>query len=218
MRAEEFPLRGVRVIVDTRVVVSSAAVLRGRIVRTLGLVFFAGSVVVWLLLWRFWASMDVGLAFGIWSETMRVRTEADFDALSWHDCHIWGMDLRPGDPDRGDWRSDFVLHLDFIAEWLCGVDGQAQFRVAPATLIFHGVTDLRINIDWLPDITSRGLHRAHRTGAGARSEGASRSAILCVDNSAQLAAKRRALLRSRRVHPDPARRAGAPRPAMALPG
>jgi hypothetical protein len=75
-------------------------------------------------------------------------THADFERLSFHDCHVWGVDLRPGDPDTGDWTSDLALDLDYIVEWLCGVDGGAQFRVAPATLLFHGVTDPRIAIDW----------------------------------------------------------------------
>lgn len=75
-------------------------------------------------------------------------TESDFDRLSWHDCHIWAFELRAGDADVGDWTHDLVLDIDFIVEWLCGVGGGGQFRVAPATLVFHGVTDLRINIDW----------------------------------------------------------------------
>ena len=77
-----------------------------------------------------------------------VYTESNFDQLSWHDCHIWGLELRAGDPEEGDWTSDLVLHIDFIVEWLCGVEGGGQFRVAPATLVFHGVTDLCISIDW----------------------------------------------------------------------
>ncbi len=75
-------------------------------------------------------------------------TEADFDRLSWHDCHIWAIELRAGDPDNGDWTSDLAFDIDFIVEWICGVGGGAQFRVAPATLLFHGVTDPRIAIDW----------------------------------------------------------------------
>ena len=27
-----------------------------------------------------------------------IYTEADFDRLSWHDCHIWGIELRAGLP------------------------------------------------------------------------------------------------------------------------
>jgi hypothetical protein len=75
-------------------------------------------------------------------------TEADFDRLSWHDCHIWALELRAGDPDQDDWTSDLALDIDFIVEWLCGTDGSAVFRVAPATLVFHGATDPRIDIDW----------------------------------------------------------------------
>ena len=75
-------------------------------------------------------------------------TETDFEHLSWHDCHIWGVNLRVGDPEDDDWTSDFVLDIDFIVDWLCGVSHNAQFRVAPATLSFHGVTDPRIAINW----------------------------------------------------------------------
>lgn len=55
--------------------------------------------------------------------TSMTHTEADFERLSWHDCHIWGLDFRVGQPDEGDWTSDLVLDIDFIAEWLCGVTG-----------------------------------------------------------------------------------------------
>ena len=79
---------------------------------------------------------------------MNRYTEADFEKLSWHDCHIWRVELRPGDPDEGDWTSDLALDIDFIVDWTCGVGGGGQFRVAPATLVFHGVTDLRITVDW----------------------------------------------------------------------
>ena len=44
---------------------------------------------------------------------MRPDTEADFDRLSWHDCHIWGFELRPGNPDDGDWSSDLALDIDW---------------------------------------------------------------------------------------------------------
>ena len=76
-----------------------------------------------------------------------VASEAEFDALTWHDCHLWGIALQPGDPDVGDWRSDLLLDIDFIVEWLCGTDGVTRFRVAPADLVFHGVTDLRLHVD-----------------------------------------------------------------------
>ena len=71
---------------------------------------------------------------------------SDFDAISWHDDEIHAIRLSVGDPDRGDWTSDLVLDIDHIVEWV-REDQTMSFRVAPATLVFHGVTDLRVEID-----------------------------------------------------------------------
>ncbi len=76
------------------------------------------------------------------------HTHADFDRLSWHDCHVWGLSFRVGDPHEDDWTSDLVLDIDFIVEWICGIKDEARFKVAPAMLAFHGVTDSRMTIDW----------------------------------------------------------------------
>ncbi len=75
-------------------------------------------------------------------------TEADFERMSWHDDTIYGLRFDIGDPERNDWRSDLVLDIDHIVEWICGEAGGARFRVAPASLTFHHVTDLNIAIDW----------------------------------------------------------------------
>src|SRR5262245_32266029 len=74
-------------------------------------------------------------------------TETDFEELSWHDCHIWGMEFQTGDPDEDDWTSDVVFNIDYIVEWLCGVDQSTRFRVAPARLTFHVVSDLKVAVD-----------------------------------------------------------------------
>jgi hypothetical protein len=84
----------------------------------------------------------------------RSVTESDFENLSWHDCTIWGFALRHGDPAEDDWTSDVVLDIDFIVEWVrsetCDLESGGacvlQFKVAPATLTFHGVTDLRVEL------------------------------------------------------------------------
>jgi hypothetical protein len=70
------------------------------------------------------------------------------DDLRWHDNIIYALHLDAADPDRGVWRSDLVLDIDHIVEWICGTDGSYKFRVAPATLVFHDVADLRIAIDF----------------------------------------------------------------------
>ena len=78
---------------------------------------------------------------------MQGTDRPDFDRHAWHDDPVYGLALRLGEPAEGDWRSDLVLDLDHIVEWVR--DGDAvRFRVAPATLVFHGVSDLRVDIDW----------------------------------------------------------------------
>src|SRR5262250_3301314 len=70
------------------------------------------------------------------------------DRLSWHDNLIYGLHLRCPDPERGVWRSDLILDIDHIVEWVRSEDGRICFRVAPATLVFHDVGDLRIDVDF----------------------------------------------------------------------
>ena len=85
-------------------------------------------------------------------------TEIDFDRLSWHDCHVWGLSIGAGDSDAGDWTSDLIIDLDYIVEWICGVDKTFQFRVAPATLTFHGVTDLHVGVEWGDGALQAAIH------------------------------------------------------------
>ncbi len=74
-------------------------------------------------------------------------TEVDFEHLSWHECHLWGLAFHAG--DANDLASELVLDIDFIVERIGGPDGKtARFRVAPASLVFEEVTDLRIGLDW----------------------------------------------------------------------
>lgn len=79
------------------------------------------------------------------SSSTTVFTEADFDRLSWHDNPVYGLFI---DNDVSVWKSDLVVDIDFIVEWLCGVGSPTHFKIAAATLTFHHVTDLKVNIDW----------------------------------------------------------------------
>jgi hypothetical protein len=100
----------------------------------------------------------------------------DLDDRSWHDDALYGMRLDIGDVARGDWLSDLVLDIDHIVEWLCGADGQCRFRVAPATLAFHRVTDLR---RWTEARILAGRRTRHVIGRG-RPQGASAVASVQV--------------------------------------
>lgn len=86
------------------------------------------------------------------------HTDADFESLSWHDCHLWAIRFDVGDPDEGDWTSDLILDIDFIVEWLCPSADRYAFRVAPATIAFEGVTDPHIMIKWATTGFQGSLH------------------------------------------------------------
>jgi hypothetical protein len=74
--------------------------------------------------------------------TQTPETEADFGRLSWDGCRIWKLEIA-----AGDGRADLVLGLDLVVDALCGFNREARFKLAPATLTFHTVTDLKIGID-----------------------------------------------------------------------
>jgi hypothetical protein len=75
-------------------------------------------------------------------------SEPEFDDLSWHDNIVYAVRFDLGDASQGDWRRDLIFDIDYIAEWVGGGDRGARFRVAPANLTFHEVTDLRIGVDF----------------------------------------------------------------------
>jgi hypothetical protein len=73
-------------------------------------------------------------------------TQDDFDSMSWHDNHVHALRLIEGEHGAGD----FELDLDYILEWLQPTShlGSYRYRIAPARLRFHDVTDLAISIDY----------------------------------------------------------------------
>jgi hypothetical protein len=71
-------------------------------------------------------------------------TSADFENLSWHDCHVYGFRLE----EREHGTAEVEFDIDFIVEWLCHDDRSFEFRVAPATLTFHDVFGLRVELDY----------------------------------------------------------------------
>jgi hypothetical protein len=64
--------------------------------------------------------------------------------MSWHDNHVHGFQIRSGDYGAGE----LDLDLDYIVEWVCAPDGSCEFRLAPATLTFKDVSELRIEVDY----------------------------------------------------------------------
>lgn len=83
---------------------------------------------------------------------------ADGADLSWHDNLIYAVRLQAAEPDAGTWHSNLILDIDHIVEWRCDAADGGRFRVAPATLIFHDVTDLRVAFDFGDSGFSQGLN------------------------------------------------------------
>ncbi len=74
---------------------------------------------------------------------MKLWTEADFEQMSWHDVHVHGFRITEGDGGTGD----LFLDIDYILEWI-RVEDKFSFRIVPATLCFHEITDLCLSLDF----------------------------------------------------------------------
>ena len=57
-------------------------------------------------------------------------SDLDFERLSWHDCHIWGIAFRSGEPSENDWISELILDIDFICEWCCDIEEGRSLAIA----------------------------------------------------------------------------------------
>lgn len=80
---------------------------------------------------------------------MKKLTHEEFDVISFHDNRLWGIKFLVNDEAM---ESDIKLDIDYITKWIgqCS-EGNYSWEVAPANLIFHGVTGLKLGIDWQDD-------------------------------------------------------------------
>lgn len=88
----------------------------------------------------------------------------DFDGYLWHDNAIHGLRIVEG---ADGCSGELVLDIDFIVEWLPpqGEDKVFRFRIAPADLVFHEVTDLVVSIDYASStaaLTPMAIHEIQR--------------------------------------------------------
>lgn len=67
-----------------------------------------------------------------------------FELLTWHDNTLHGISFTDE-----NFKNDLQLDIDYILEWM-NAEGTNRFRVAPAHLVFHDVTGLRINLGHSP--------------------------------------------------------------------
>lgn len=87
-----------------------------------------------------------------------------FEDYCWHDNAIHGLRIVEGDEAC---YGDIILDIDFILEWLPpqGEDNAFRFKVAPANLTFHEVTDLVVFVDYAASTAAlqpMTIHEIHR--------------------------------------------------------
>ncbi len=69
-------------------------------------------------------------------------TDADFEGMGWHDCAVHAVAFRPE-------HFELRLDLDYLLEWIAPAEPGAPlaFRLAPATLVFHDVSDVALALE-----------------------------------------------------------------------
>jgi hypothetical protein len=88
----------------------------------------------------------------------------NFSSFSWHDNAIHSIRIVEG---TDGCSGDLILDIDFIVEWLPPEEGDNafRFRIAPADLVFHDVTELVISVDYASSTAAlqpMSIHEIHR--------------------------------------------------------
>ena len=85
-----------------------------------------------------------------------VWSHQDFDIMGWHDATVHGFAIIAS-------KFELLFDIDYILKWVEPEppDNYYTFWVSPATLVFEGVQDIRIELDVLniQDIDLQGISR-----------------------------------------------------------
>ena len=70
-----------------------------------------------------------------------IWTNEDFDDMGWHDATVYSMSFP---------QADYVLKfdIDYIFKWHWGATKVNGWDVAPCSLVFENVSDLKVSLDW----------------------------------------------------------------------
>ena len=71
-----------------------------------------------------------------------VWDDADFENMGWHDATVWAVHSNPD-------KSELLVDLDYIFSWVNPAGGAAHFTfwVAPVTMVFREIYDLKIALE-----------------------------------------------------------------------
>ncbi|EFH85362.1 hypothetical protein [Ktedonobacter racemifer] len=89
----------------------------------------------------------------------RIWTQDDFEHMGWHDSTIHAMAFVLNEWDIG-------FDIDYLLQWINPTPPETHFSfwVAPATLIFHNVSDVKCDYDWshATQLTLQGIKRSDK--------------------------------------------------------
>ncbi|MFJ4851143.1 hypothetical protein [Streptomyces sp. NPDC088733] len=102
---------------------------------------------------------ESGLTKSIW-------TDADFDAMGWHDVTIHGICVQPGASDDSP-LPRLLLDIDYIVRWVHPVPPETHFSlwIAPSTLVFEDVWDVKGDLDFKGMVMSLDIDHLRRSTA-----------------------------------------------------
>jgi hypothetical protein len=71
-----------------------------------------------------------------------VWTQVDFNVMGWHDSKVWGILA-----NTDEW--ELLVDLDYIFKWVHPKGEEKYFKcwVAPVTMVFENVYDVKMNIE-----------------------------------------------------------------------
>lgn len=71
-----------------------------------------------------------------------IWSDADFQQMVWHDVRVHAFSFVPN-------SFELLLDIDYIFEWISHAAGETyfKFRIAPATLVFENVYEIRMELD-----------------------------------------------------------------------
>lgn len=81
-------------------------------------------------------------------------SEADFENMGWHDSRIYALAFSPD-------TYELLLDIDYIFKWVSPEPGETyfQFWVAPATLVFQNVHEVKFDISTTTGLEIDGITR-----------------------------------------------------------
>ncbi|MDH6310479.1 hypothetical protein M2451_004015 [Dysgonomonas sp. PFB1-18] len=78
----------------------------------------------------------------------------DFENINFHDCKVYAIGFN-------DETNEFLMDIDYIAEWINREKKTFTFNICPATLVFENIWNLNIDISMNVNLTIDNIERCN---------------------------------------------------------